>query len=199
MSNQAYALRAHSGGTGEFTNRSGHSPLSMAWAAVLLATKVFGDVAHRSVLLVGSGQIAQLAAKQFQAARAGPIRVGDPDPSRAQLLAAQLGARVTDFAAVHSSVASADIVLWSNTFSKHVFTKENLSPALRLRRFRPLLMLDLAVPSEIAPNLGELESVFAYDICDIQRVVDRIQSRVSLPCRPDLACECNDGEQPVSN
>jgi len=171
----------------------------MAWAAVLLATKVFGDVSHHRVLLVGSGQIAELAARQFQAARAGPIRVSDPHPSRAQLLAAQLGAEVTDFEAVHASVASTDIVLCSTASSKYVFTKENLSPALRLRRSRPLLMLDLAVPSEIAPNLGELESVFAYDICDMQRVVDRIQSRVSLPSRPDLVCECNDCEQPVSN
>jgi glutamyl-tRNA reductase len=171
----------------------------MAWAAVLLATKVFGDVAHRSVLLVGSGQIAQLAANQFRAARAGPIRVSDPHPGRAQLLASQLGAQVTDFDAVHTSVASADIVLCSTASSKYVFTKKNLSPGLRLRRFRPLLILDLAVPTEIAPNLGELESVFAYNMCDIQRVVDRIQSRVSLPYRPELACECNDCEQPVSN
>ena len=80
----------------------------MACAAVLLATKVFGDLANRCVLLVGSGQIAELAMKQLRAARAAPPRVANPNPSRAQELAAKIGAQVTDFDVVHGSVAFAE-------------------------------------------------------------------------------------------
>ena len=177
----------------------GNSALSMASVAVLLATKVFGHVAQRSVLLVGSGQIAELATKQLRAARAEPIRVTDPNPKRAQELAAQLGAEVTDFDAVHGSVASADIVVCSTVSSNYVFTKQNLSRTLRFRRFRPLLMVDFAIPSDIAPNLSELESVFTYDVHDIQRIVERNQVHlVNGFYQSILDCECNAPEQPVS-
>ena len=147
--------------------------ISFASAATLLATKVFGDLADLSILLVGSGQIAELAAKHLQAARAAPVRVTDRSPKRARELGARLGAEVTDFGGVYVSLASADVVVCSSASSKYIFTKENVAPVLRHRRFRPLLMVDFALPGDIAPNLNELENVFTYDLYDIQRMVAR--------------------------
>lgn len=147
------------------------SASSMACAAMLLARKVFGALADRSVLLVGSGEIAELAVKHLQAACAAPMRVADRSLGRAQEVAARLGVQVADFDALHASLGSADVVICGSTSSNYIFTKENVFPALRQRRFRSLLMVDFGVPGGVAPDLGELESVFAYNLHDIERIV----------------------------
>jgi glutamyl-tRNA reductase len=143
----------------------------MASAAVELANKVFGGLEGRAALLVGAGEMGELAGRHLRNARASPIIVINRTRGRAEHLASSIGGEVRDFADLHSSVVLADLVVCSTASPKYIFTKESVTPILRIRKFRPLFMVDLAVPRDIAPDLSELEGVYAYDVDDIQRVI----------------------------
>ena len=149
----------------------GRSAVSMASAAVELANKVFGGLEGRAALLVGAGEMGELAGKHLRNARASPIIVINRTRERAEHLASSIGGEVRDFDDLHSSMILADLVVCSTASPKYIFTKENVIPILRIRKFRPLFMVDLAVPRDIAPGLSELEGVYAYDVDDIQRVI----------------------------
>jgi glutamyl-tRNA reductase len=149
----------------------GRSAVSMASAAVELANKVFGGLEGRAALLVGAGEMGELAGKHLRNARASPIIVINRTRERAEHLASSIGGEVRDFEDLHSSMILADLVVCSTASPKYIFTKENVIPILRIRKFRPLFMVDLAVPRDIAPDLSELEGVYAYDVDDIQRVI----------------------------
>ncbi len=149
----------------------GRSAVSMASAAVELANKVFGGLEGRAALLVGAGEMGELAGKHLRNARASPIIVINRTRERAEHLASSIGGEVRDFDDLHSSMILADLVVCSTASPKYIFTKENVIPILRIRKFRPLFMVDLAVPRDIAPDLSELEGVYAYDVDDIQRVI----------------------------
>jgi glutamyl-tRNA reductase len=143
----------------------------MASAAVELANKVFGGLEGRAALLVGAGEMGELAGKHLRNARAAPIIVINRTRQRAEHLASSIGGEVRDFEDLHSSMILADLVVCSTASPKYIFTKESVTPILRIRKFRPLFMVDLAVPRDIAPDLSELEGVYAYDVDDIQRVI----------------------------
>jgi len=149
----------------------GRSAVSMASAAVELANKVFGGLEGRPVLLVGAGEMGELAGKYLRNAGAAPIVVINRTRERAEQLASSIGGQVRDFAELHTSTILADLIVCSTASSQYIFTKESVSPILRIRKFRPLFMVDLAVPRDIAPDLSELEGVYAYDVDDIQRVI----------------------------
>ncbi len=149
----------------------GRSAVSMASAAVELANKVFGGLEGRSALLVGAGEMGELAGKHLRNARAAPIIVINRTRERAEHLASSIGGEVRDFEDLHSAMILADLVVCSTASPKYIFTKESITPILRIRKFRPLFMVDLAVPRDIAPDLSELEGVYAYDVDDIQRVI----------------------------
>ena len=149
----------------------GRSAVSMASAAVELANKVFGGLEGRAALLVGAGEMGELAGKHLRNARATPIIVINRTRERAEHLASSIGGEVRDFEDLHSAMILADLVVCSTASPKYIFTKESVTPILRIRKFRPLFMVDLAVPRDIAPDLSELEGVYAYDVDDIQRVI----------------------------
>jgi glutamyl-tRNA reductase len=149
----------------------GRAAVSMAGAAVELASKIFGTLAGRFVLLVGAGEMAELAAKHLASAGATPIVVVNRTPERAQALAAAIGGTARDFGEIYALLGTADLVVCSTASPTHLFTARNVSPVLKSRRFRPLFMVDLAVPRDIAPELNELDGVYAYDVDDIQQIV----------------------------
>jgi len=149
----------------------GKAAVSMASAAIELATKVFGSLEGRAALLVGAGEMGELAARHLRSARAFPIFVTNRTRERAEQLASEIGAQVREFNELHTALTVADLVVCSTASSSYIFTKEIVSPILRIRKHRPLFMVDLAVPRDIAPDLSELDGVYAYDVDDIQRVV----------------------------
>ena len=149
----------------------GRAAVSMASAAVELATKVFGGLEGRAALLVGAGEMAELAAKHLHKARARPILVTNRTRARADELASVVAGEVRDFEELDGSLSVADLVVCSTASPFYIFTKERVAPLLKVRKFRPLFMVDLAVPRNIAPDLGDLDGVFAYDVDDIQKII----------------------------
>jgi len=149
----------------------GRAPVSMASAAVELAEKVFGGLTGKSVMMVGAGEIAELTVKHLRSAGASEIIIANRTQQRAEALAADLGAVAKPFEALPMLLVNADVVITSTASPTPLFTPESVGPALKSRRFRPLFMLDIAVPRDIAPEINQLAGVYAYDVDDIEKVV----------------------------
>lgn len=149
----------------------GRAATSMASAAVQLAEKIFGELASRVVLVVGAGEMSELAARHLASAGVKQLIVTNRTFSRAEELAARVGGIAKPFEEVAQLLVSADVVVCSTASSRPIFTAQNVGAAVKHRRSRPLFMVDLAVPRDIATDVNSLPGVYAYDVDDIQKVV----------------------------
>ncbi|HEX8702894.1 MAG TPA: glutamyl-tRNA reductase [Myxococcaceae bacterium] len=149
----------------------GRAATSMASAAVALASKVFDELTHKTVLVVGAGEMGELAARHLKQAKAGRVLITNRTLARAEALAAEVGGTARPFEELHSLLKEADVVVCSTASPVPLFDKENVGAVGKARRFRPLFMVDLAVPRDIAPDVAELDWVMAYDVDDIQKFV----------------------------
>ncbi|MGQ0504282.1 MAG: glutamyl-tRNA reductase [Myxococcaceae bacterium] len=165
----------------------GRAAISMASAAVSLAQKMFGSLSGRTVLLVGAGEVAELAARHLKTAGASNLYVINRTLSRAEALAADVGAQAKPFEDLIPLLVPADVVICSTASPTPILTAERVAPILKARKFRPLFMVDLAVPRDIDPPVGKLAGVYAYDVDDIQKVVHENEAaRASEAARAEV-------------
>jgi len=149
----------------------GRAATSMASAAVDLARRIFGDLAGRPALVVGAGEIGELAARHLGQARC-KVLIANRTLDRARALAEQVGAAARPFEELHALLVAVDLVVCSTASPTPLFTRESVAPAMKARKHRPLLLVDLAVPRDVAPGVhGSAEGVYAYDVDDIQQVI----------------------------
>ena len=139
-------------------------------AAVALAGKIFSRLAGRVALVLGAGDMAELAASCLVSEGVRVALVANRTYERARAVAEELGARALTLDEAWEHFASADIVLTSTAAPHAVVTWERVAPAIARRGGRPLCILDLAVPRDVEPAVGQLENVFLYDIDDLQAV-----------------------------
>lgn len=149
----------------------GRAATSMASAAVALASKVFDGLKGKTVLLVGAGEMSELAARHLKQAGATRLLFTNRTLARAEALAAELGGMAHPFEELHALLGGADVVVCSTASPVPIFTRESVAAVGKVRRWRPLFMVDLAVPRDIAPEVGELEWVHVYDVDDIQKFI----------------------------
>jgi len=150
----------------------GRSATSMASAAVSLATKVFDQLSDKTALVVGAGEMGELAARNLKNAKVGRLIITNRTLARAEALAAEIGGTTArPFEELPALLKEADVVVCSTASPVPIFTKENVGAVGRSRRFRPLFMVDLAVPRDIDPDVSQLDWVTAYDVDDIQKFV----------------------------
>jgi glutamyl-tRNA reductase len=145
---------------------------SISHAAVELASQVFQDLSQKRALLVGAGEMAELAAKNLMDNGVGGILVVNRSPGRAASLAQRFGGDALDWHRLTQAVWQADIVISSTAAPHAVLTRETVATAMYMRRNRPLFIIDIAVPRDVEPTVGELSNVFLYDVDDLQQVVD---------------------------
>jgi len=132
------------------------------------------------VLLVGAGEMAELSARHLKAAGAVELIVTNRTFARAEQLAAVVGGTARAFEELNALLVLADVVVCSTASPVPLFTRENVGAQLKARRHRPLFMVDLAVPRDIAPDVHELDDVYAYDVDDIQKsVAENLATRVA--------------------
>ncbi len=148
----------------------GSGAASAPSAAVALADKIFSRLAGRSALVLGAGDMAELAAGCLVSEGVRVTLVANRSYERARAIAEQLGARALTLDEAWEHFATADIVLSSTAAPHAVVTWERVAPAIGRRGGRPLCILDLAVPRDVEPAVGQLENVFLYDIDDLQAV-----------------------------
>lgn len=149
----------------------GESPASIPAAAAALAEQVFEGLEGRQVALVGAGRTAELMARNLRSRGALVTVVVNRTLDRAERLARSLGARAAPLDELKSVLGDADVVVSSTSAPGFVLTAELLAPALRARRGRPVLIVDLAVPRDVDPELSSIDGCFLYDVDDLEGVV----------------------------
>jgi glutamyl-tRNA reductase len=149
----------------------GESPASISSAAAALAQQVFGDLAGRTVLLIGAGKAGELAARSLGARGAAIGCVASRSLERAGELARRFGARATTLERLEEEIAGADVVVSSTSAPGTVLERAQVEPAARARRGRPLFLIDIAVPRDLDPRINEIGGCYLYDIDDLESVV----------------------------
>ncbi|MFQ5793087.1 MAG: glutamyl-tRNA reductase, partial [Acidobacteriota bacterium] len=144
---------------------------SVAGAAVELAKKIFGDLGSSTTLLLGAGEMAELAARRLADEGVRSMQVSTRHLCRAEEVACRLGATPIAFAGLQQALAEVDIVISSTAAPHYVIRPADVAGIMRMRRNRPLFMIDIAVPRDIDPAVAELDNVYVYDIDDLQAVV----------------------------
>ena len=146
------------------------SAVSVSYAAVELARRVLGSLDNRSVLLIGAGRMGELAAQAMADDRATRVVVTNRTYARAADLAAQLGGEAAEFERLPRLLGEADVVITSTGAPSFILTPAVVREALRGRGERPLVLIDIAVPRDVDPEVKGLPNVWLHDIDDLQSV-----------------------------
>ena len=144
--------------------------VSVASVAVELAEKIFDSLTHRQVMVIGAGETSEKAARALLSRGAHSVIVSNRSHDRAVALAAELGGRAVHFEEWAREFANIDIVISSTSAPHYVLDRVKLEPLLKLRKDRPLLLIDIAVPRDIEPEVNFLDDVYLYNIDDLQAI-----------------------------
>lgn len=146
--------------------------ISVGSVAVELAEKIFSTLSEREVLVIGAGDTSEKTARALLSRGARSIIVSNRSYDKALSLAAQLGGRAVHFDDWAKEFPKIDIVISSTSAPHHVLDRPKLEPLMKLRRNRPLLLIDIAVPRDIDPDVNFMENVYLYNIDDLQSIAD---------------------------
>ncbi len=150
----------------------GSCAVSVSYAAVELARKIFGDLKDKSVLLIGAGEMAELAAEHFLRQGVHRMMVANRTLERAMELASRFKAETVPFDRFLDELKATDIVVSSTAAQEPVIGYRDVRSRMRERRNRPLFFIDIAVPRDVDPRVNEIDNVYVYDIDDLQGVID---------------------------
>jgi glutamyl-tRNA reductase len=146
--------------------------VSVGSVAVELAEKIFSRLSDRKVMIIGAGDTGEKTARALLSRGAQSILVTNRSPEKATALAAELGGRAVPFEAWAEEFAHIDIVISSTAAPHYILDRTRLEPLMKLRRNAPLLLIDIAVPRDIEPEVNFLENVYLYNIDDLQTIAD---------------------------
>jgi glutamyl-tRNA reductase len=147
------------------------SAVSVAFAAVELAKKIFGDLSDKTVLLIGAGEMCELAAKHFINTGVRGVLVSNRTYERAEKLALDFDAKPIKFEDLFDHLHKADIIL-SSTGAPHFIIREHeVAEVIRRRKMKPMFFIDIAVPRDIDPRVNNVENVYLYTVDDLNGVV----------------------------
>ncbi len=150
----------------------GQMAVSVSYAAVELARKIFGSLSGKTVLLIGSGKMSELAARHLRRSGAKKILVTNRTFSRAEEMATLFGGTAVDYARFKAILPEADIIITSSGAPEYVVGREDMQRAIATRKNKPMFVIDIAVPRNVDPAVNSLDNVFLYDIDDLQGVVN---------------------------
>ncbi len=149
----------------------GAHSVSMAAAAVKLAERVFGDLSQANVLFIGAGEMIELCATHFSASNPKHMMVANRTLERAELLASRFMAKTMKLTDLPEKLADFDVIVSCTASSLPILGLGMVERATRLRRHRPMVMVDLAVPRDIETEVGRLDDVYLYSVDDLGRLV----------------------------
>ncbi len=155
----------------------GNSAVSISYAAVELAKKIFGTLEGKAVMLLGAGEMAELAAKHLVAVGAQRVIVVSRTYRRAVDLAMTFDGEAIEFDGFRESLKEMDIVISSTGAPHYILGPEDVVGVIKARKNKPMFFIDIAVPRDIDPGVNEIENVYVYDIDDLQEVVDANRDR----------------------
>lgn len=165
----------------------GNSPVSVAFAAVSLSRRIFADLGKQNALLIGAGETIQLAARHLQAAGIGGIMIANRTLEKAAVLANEVNGKAIGIQDIPEALPNADIIISSTGSTLPILGKGAIQKALRKRRFRSQLIVDIAVPRDVETEVNDIDGVFLYTVDDLQAVIE--ENRQS---RQEAALEAED-------
>lgn len=168
----------------------GAHPVSVAYAAVQMARQIFADLKQQTALLVGAGETVQLIARHLRGQGIGRIVVANRSLERAANLAREIQGYAIALSDLPSYLADADLVVSSTAAREHVIERAAMERALKKRRRKPVFMIDLAVPRDIDPRVGDLEDVYLYTLDDLRNVIStNLQARAEAAKQAEVLVE----------
>lgn len=191
----AYATACQAGTTGAWLNRLfqhsfatakqvrtlttiGRLPVSIAYAATRLAQQIFSDLSENTALLIGAGETTRLVARHLRSQGLQRIIVANRTLDHAKTLTREFGGSAILLSDLPPALPEADIVISATASQTPVLGKGTVEKALKARKHRPMLMVDIAVPRDIEPEVGELSDIFLYTVDDLQNVIaNNLQQR----------------------
>ncbi len=190
----AYAVASDGQFTAALTNRLFHSAftvgkrvrsetglgegaVSVSYAAIALAKKIFGDLKGRAVLILGAGEMAKLTGIHLQSQHVRQITIASRTLQTAQTLAARLDGIAVPWERVDQALSAADIVVTATGASEPILTPGRVEDVMRHRRNRPLFVIDIALPRDVEAAVGGLDQVFLYNIDDLRTIVQENLAR----------------------
>jgi glutamyl-tRNA reductase len=164
--------------------------VSVSFAAVELAKKIFAGLDGKAVLLVGAGKMSELAARHLVEQGVFPVYVTNRTWARAQEMARALSGTAVPFDELWTALAAVDIVVTSTGAPEPVIRRDTVQRVMHGRRGRPLFFIDIAVPRDVEATVGSLDDVYCYDIDDLKQVVDaNLRERVREAHRAEVLVE----------
>ncbi|MFK9091273.1 glutamyl-tRNA reductase [Bacillus salipaludis] len=168
----------------------GANAVSVSYAAVELAKKIFGSLANKHVLIFGAGKMGELAAQNLHGNGVKKVTVINRTYDKAKVLANRFNGEARTLADLEQSLVEADILISSTGAKGFVISKETIAKVEKKRRGKPLFMVDIAVPRDLDPKIAELENVFLYDIDDLEGIVEaNLQERQKAAAKIRLMIE----------
>lgn len=187
---QAYKIAVDAGSTGVILNRAMHKAfftakhirsetgiggraVSISYAAVELAKKIFGQLNEKTILLIGAGEMAELAVAHLIHNHAdGKRYVANRTFAAGEALARRFDGHAIRFEEIADTLVSADIIISSTGAPGFIITRRDIKPVMRARKNRPLFFIDIAVPRDIDPEINRIDNAYVYDIDDLNGVID---------------------------
>ena len=155
----------------------GDHAVSVSYAALALGKKIFGDLRGKNVLLLGAGEMAELALEHLQGQGAGRVVIANRTLDRGLRLAERFGGEAVALEELESQLLVADILLSSTGSASYLLTRDQVRAVMRRRRQRPLFMIDIGVPRDLDPGINDLDNVYLYNIDDLKEVVAENRER----------------------
>lgn len=152
--------------------RIAESAVNISSAAVDLARKIFTHLEEKSVLLLGAGDMAELAAKHLMSGGVKDVTVANRTFETGCALAEQMGGRAVEFDVFPEEMARSDIVICSTGAPEYVVTRDLMHDLMKARKQKPVFIIDISVPRNIDPGINKLENVYLYDVDDLRSVAD---------------------------
>ncbi len=151
----------------------GDHAVSVSYAAVTMAKKIFGDLAGKNVLLLGAGEMAELALEHLQGQGAGRITVANRTLERGVALARRFHGEAVSLEETPEQLLTADILISSTGAGEVLITRDQVKGVMRRRKQRPLFLIDIVVPRDLDPGINDLDNVYLYNIDDLNEVVEQ--------------------------
>ncbi|MEK7397773.1 MAG: glutamyl-tRNA reductase [Candidatus Poribacteria bacterium] len=164
---------------------------SVGSAAVELTKQVFNDIQDCSILLIGAGETGRLVAQNLANNGASKVMVCNRSYDKAQELATQFNGCVVPFENLFQNMVNADLVVTCTSAPNYIITKEQLAHIMKMRDYKPIVLIDLAVPRNIEPELSQLKNTYLYNIDDLKDIVDE--------CLKERKLEAEKAEKIIEN
>ena len=150
----------------------GSSPVSVAFSAVALSKQFFGELEDQTALLFGAGETIELVARHLREHKIGNLIIANRTYEKAHQLTEMLGGYAIGLNEIEDHLHEADMIIASTASPMPILNKQQVSKALKKRRHKPMFMVDIAVPRDIEPQIGELRDIYLYTVDDLQAIIE---------------------------